>query len=57
MPSQNVTTFLNIDIDIRHRSELKELLDAIQPFVIVLHQTAQDASLELKNSSQPSKRQ
>jgi hypothetical protein len=50
MPSseKSATAFLNVDIDIRSQSSLDELLEAIEPFALILHRTAEDASFELK---------
>ena len=43
-----VTTFLNVDLDLRAREdELKELLRYIAPFVVVLNKIEQEASVEL----------
>jgi hypothetical protein len=41
------TTFLNVDIDLRSRSALDELLKQLEPCVLVLNQSGQDASIEL----------
>ena len=43
-----VTTFLNVDLDLRAREdELKELLRFMDPFVLVLHEIEREASVEL----------
>lgn len=49
MPNKStVTTFLNVDLDVRAKAgDLAEFLRSIAPSVIVLHQTKQEASIEL----------
>ena len=46
--SGNATTrFLNVDVDLRARNGLDELLEYFDPSVVVLNRTAHDASVEL----------
>jgi hypothetical protein len=44
------TAFLNVDLDIRSQIGLEELLTSIASSVILLHQTENEASLELKQN-------
>jgi hypothetical protein len=56
MPSstRSETTFLNVDLDVRAKHGLEELLDSIKGSVIVLHRTTEEASVELnRNCSTP----
>jgi hypothetical protein len=48
---ESVTQFLNVDLDIRVRAGLEELLRSMAPSVIVLHQAEQSASVELNEDS------
>jgi hypothetical protein len=52
MPSKNksVTEFLNVDLDIRGRAGLEELLEAMASDVIVMSQSAETASVELNEA-------
>jgi hypothetical protein len=43
---KSVTTFLNVDLDLRAQSGLEELLAHLQPAAFVLHQTAEFACVE-----------
>ena len=43
------TEFLNVDVDIRARSGLDELLDALKTDMLVLSKTKQEACIELAN--------
>jgi hypothetical protein len=46
--SGNATTrFLNVDVDLRVRNGLDELLEYFDPSVVVLNRTAHNASIEL----------
>ena len=45
--SDAATSFLNVDVDLRDEHGLDDLLRHFGDDVLVLHQTAQDASLEL----------
>jgi hypothetical protein len=47
LPAKSVTTFLNVDIDLRSKSGISELLGYLGPSVIVLHDAAHEASFEL----------
>ncbi len=49
--AQSVTAFLNVDLDIRAASGLNEILTSIASSVVVLHQTEQDASIELAGNT------
>jgi hypothetical protein len=52
VPAKRRTTeFLNIDLDIRVRSGLDELLKPIARRILVLHKTEQKASIELAGST------
>jgi hypothetical protein len=52
VPSKRSTTeFLNVDLDIRVRSTLDELLKAMARRVLVLHKTEREASVELVASA------
>jgi hypothetical protein len=45
---KTVTKFLNVDLDIRAKAgDLDDFLKSIEPSVIVLHRTEQEASMEL----------
>ncbi len=48
---QSFTEFLNVDLDLRVSAGLEELLGYLGSSVLVMHQTAQVASLELSNSN------
>jgi hypothetical protein len=45
--SKSPTTFLNVDLEIRAQSALEELLRYLEPAALVLHQTTQEAVIEL----------
>jgi hypothetical protein len=45
--SKSPTTFLNVDLEIRAQSALEELLRYLEPAAFVLHQTTQEAVIEL----------
>jgi hypothetical protein len=47
LPAKSVTEFLNVDIDLRSKNGIAELIDYLGPSVIVLNQTADEASFEL----------
>jgi hypothetical protein len=47
MPRADLTSFLNIDLDIRHRSRLDDLIAHLEPAFLVLKRDGNDASLEL----------
>jgi hypothetical protein len=47
---ESVTQFLNVDLDIRARAGLEELLRSMAPSVIVMYQAEQSASVELNES-------
>jgi hypothetical protein len=47
---ESVTQFLNVDLDIRARAGLEELLRSMAPPVIVLHQAEQFAVVELSEN-------
>jgi hypothetical protein len=45
---KTVTKFLNVDLDIRAKTgDLDDFLRSIEPSVVVLHRTEQEASMEL----------
>jgi hypothetical protein len=44
---KSVTMFLNVDLDLRAHQNLDELLRFLEPFVLVMNKTAQDATVEL----------
>jgi hypothetical protein len=45
---ETVTKFLNVDLDIRAKTgDLGDFLRLIEPLVVVLHRTEQEASMEL----------
>jgi hypothetical protein len=44
---RSITEFLNVDLDLRSQSGLGALLEALEPAVIVLNETANSASVEL----------
>jgi len=48
---KSVTTFLNVDLDIRVQAGLETLLDAMGSSVIVLNQTEKTTSVELNEDS------
>jgi hypothetical protein len=48
------TEFLNVDLDLRAKRGLGILLQGLEPFAFVLHQTDKQASLELNGKSRPS---
>jgi hypothetical protein len=50
MPRANLTSFLNIDLDIRHPSRLDDLIPHLESAFFVLNRDANDASLELTES-------
>jgi hypothetical protein len=45
--NKSTTEFLNVDLDIRARSRLHDLLMPIARRILVLHQTEREASIEL----------
>jgi hypothetical protein len=45
--AKSTTTFLNVDLEIRVQSGLEELLGHFEPLAFALHQTTQDALVEL----------
>jgi hypothetical protein len=45
-----LTAFLNVDVDLRCERGIDELLGHLEPFVLVLHRTAEEASLELNEA-------
>jgi hypothetical protein len=47
---KSVTTFLNVDVDLRCEQGLDELLGYFEPAVLVLHRTTEEASMELNES-------
>ena len=47
---ESITHFLNVDLDIRARAGLDELLRSMAPSVIVMYQAEQSASVELNES-------
>lgn len=47
-PRKRVTAFLNVDLDLRARHGLDELLNYLGPNILVLNRTTQEASVELK---------
>ena len=47
MPRAGPTSFLNIDLDIRHPSRLDDLISHLEPTFLVLNRDGNDASLEL----------
>jgi hypothetical protein len=49
-PQTSVTEFLNVDLDIRGRNGLEEVLALIDSSVIVLHRSEHEASVELNES-------
>ena len=53
MPSkkQPITQFLNVDLDVCVRSGLENLIEAMSPHVVILHQTKETASLELSEET------
>jgi hypothetical protein len=48
---ESITHFLNVDLDIRARAGLEELLRSMAPSVIVMYQAEQSASVELNEDS------
>jgi hypothetical protein len=47
---ESMTQFLNVDLDIRARASLEDLLRSMSPPVIVLHQAEEFAVVELSES-------
>jgi hypothetical protein len=50
MKKKSVTTFLNVDLDLRAPSGVEEFLTSIASSVVVLHQARHEASVELRNN-------
>jgi hypothetical protein len=44
---KSVTTFLNVDVDLRCEQGLDELLGYFEPAVLILYRTTEEASMEL----------
>lgn len=44
---RSVTRFLNVDLDLRRQQGLDELLGYLEPSVLILHQTTEEATMEL----------
>jgi hypothetical protein len=50
MTHADLTSFRNIDLDIRHPSRLDDLISHLEPALFVLNRDGNDASLELTES-------
>jgi hypothetical protein len=47
---KSVTRFLNVDVDLRCKQGLDELLGYFEPAVLILYRTTEEASMELNES-------